>query len=617
MVNHHDHGTPLIARLHEVRSAAELARNEGFAAKHASTQATPEHTLPQTDDVTTDRYRRTVSSDDEGKVLPFIGDVVSYVPGQSVIVERRLTLAEDLYLADHHFVHAPGIKPLSACFPVVPMTVSLEIMAEAAACVAQGYGLVGFEEVTAARWIALADTEALTLRVEGGLEHVDTIRETCRVSVVVFVNGDPQPAISAKVLFSSHYQSGLSFSLAEPAADDGYSVTAVQVYAKRQLFHGPRFQSLVGSIRVGATGVAAGLRVRSADDMFRSTSRPQLLTDPALMDAVGQTMAIWAMQQGRVAFPIGLGKLEFYRPCPAPGTQVAMRVQTTASSLKTLTADVEIEDGAGGVWMRIKGWRSWQFQWDRKLVEFRRRPTRHLLSDTLRLPTPSLDPVCQRVTKARLAGFDLMLLARHYLHMEEMAAYAARSGTPARQSQWLLGRIAAKDAVRAWSARQSGTEETLHPAAFAIESDANGQPVVSHWPEPGRPVPTVSIAHCEDEAIAMAHREPVGIDLERIAERDADFVKAIASESERALLAGFSGVERHEWVTRVWCAKEALGKLLGTGVNSAPQHFEAQAIDTHGSLQMLHRTSGREAIVTTVRDGNFMIAFGFEQACSR
>ena len=58
-----------------------------------------------------------------------------------------MTLDEDLHLADHAFVHAPGVKPLFACLPVVPMTLSLEILAEAAACLAPGYGLIGFEEV--------------------------------------------------------------------------------------------------------------------------------------------------------------------------------------------------------------------------------------------------------------------------------------------------------------------------------------------------------------------------------------------------------------------------------------------------------------------------------------
>ena len=67
-------------------------------------------------------------------VLPFVGHIADHVPGMSITVERMLTLDEDLHLADHTFVHAPGVKPVSACLPVVPLTMAMEIMAETAAC---------------------------------------------------------------------------------------------------------------------------------------------------------------------------------------------------------------------------------------------------------------------------------------------------------------------------------------------------------------------------------------------------------------------------------------------------------------------------------------------------
>jgi len=586
---------PIIARLHEVSSAQEL---EDAAGREPAQPAQPAADEP---------YRATSEEALENR-LPFIGNVVHYLPGNTITALHRLTVDEDLYLADHHFVHAPGVKPLSACFPVVPMTVSLEIMAEVAACLAPGHGLIGFENVTAGRWIALTDTEALTLRIEGRVEHVDTLRETCRVDVAVFAEGESQPSISAKLLLGKHYQCSLSFSHEEFVADCQSS--AAQIYGQRQLFHGPRFQCLTGTIYSGPQGAEAEILVRAPDDLFRSTRNPQLLTDPALMDTIGQVMAIWAMQQHeRVAFPIGIGELEFYGPTPAPGTRVPMHVAIT-SNLKILSADVEIEDGAGNVWLRIKSWKSWQFQWDKRLVDFRRLPMRYLLSDTLPLPASVPGLVCQRLTAKRIAGFDMPLIARHYLTMDEMAAFTGKSGVPPRQLQWLLGRIAAKDAVRAWSAQHAGTEEKLHPAAFAIENNGKGQPLVSRWPDNALPIPTVSIAHCEDQAIAMAHSGPMGVDIERIAEHDADFLNAMSSESERALLAAFSGPGLQEWITRLWCAKEAFGKLLGTGVNEAPQRFEVQAIGADGSLQMHHRSSGRQALVTTMRDGDFIIAFG-------
>lgn len=623
MIDRHDPALPLIARLHEVRSNAELAEAEGFVAvaappaRQARAQA-----AAQADRSAGGRLApaQDADTDADERVLPFVGAVVRHVPDHTVTIERRLSLDEDLHLADHHFVHAHGVKPLAACFPVVPMTVSLEIMAEAAACLAPGYGLTGFENVMAARWIALADTDELTLRVEGRVRHDDPVREIRRVGVEIFVMGETRASISATVLFSSHYQLDLNLGFDAFVTDNCRTLAAARAYGERQLFHGPRFQCLVGDLLMGERGARAELQVRAPADLFRSTGAPQLLSDPSLLDTVGQAMALWTLQHGGVVFPVGLGKLEFYRATPEPGTRVPMHVEVTGNGSKTLTANVQIEDGNGGVWLRIKDWKSWRFQWDRKLVAFRQLPTRHLLSDTLHLPirmggddTQTEEMLCQRMTRARLAGFDLDLLARHYLHLDEMPVFAAHAGQGMRQFQWLLGRVAAKDAVRAWDARRSHSDEALHPAVFAIENDAQGKPLVAHWPRPV--APELSIAHCGDEAIAVAWDAAVGIDLERIATRDAGFVRAMASETERALLAGVPESIRDEWITRLWCAKEALGKLMGTGVETTPHHFEVAALDLpSGVLRMRHRGSGREARVTTLRDGAFVIAVGFDEA---
>jgi phosphopantetheinyl transferase len=612
MANRHDHGTPIIARLHEVQSAADLAAADGFASAALLAPHDDAPTTPR-EEARPDRYRTSASAaQDEDRVLPFVGTVLSYEPGVTVTIERRLSLDEDLHLADHHFVHADGVKSLSACFPVVPMTVSLEIMAEVAACLAPGYGLIGFEHVSAARWIALADTDTLTLRVTGRVHSVDAVREISRIGVEIAVQGDARPSISATVLFSSHYQLDLNLRF---GAVVGRSLRAASVYAGRELFHGPRFQCLVGEMLVGEHGAQVEAQVRAPADLFHSTAHPQLLSDPTLLDTVGQTMAILTLQQGGVVFPIGLGKLELYRATPEPGTHVPMRVEVTGASGKTLTANVEIEDGHGGVWLRVKDWRSWRFQWHRKLVAFRRWPTRHLLSDALALPSSAAnaDAVCQRMTKTRLAGFDLYLLARHYLHVEEMPVFVRAAQHAGRQMQWLLGRIAAKDALRAWAAQRDRRDEMLHPAAFTIANDARGKPEVTHWPRAD--APSLSIAHCGDEAVAIVQSAPVGIDLERIAPRGADFLKSMASEAERTLLANLmTEADSDDWITRLWCAKEAFGKLLGTGVDTTPHHFEAAAIESGGQLRMRHRGSGREAHVTTLLDGGYLTAVALNDA---
>ncbi|MES2759880.1 MAG: polyketide synthase dehydratase domain-containing protein [Pseudomonadota bacterium] len=537
--------------------------------------------------------------------LPFVGAVLDCRAGERITVARRLTLAHDLFLADHNFVHAPAVKALADCFPVVPMTASLEILAETAACLAPGYGLTGFEAVVARRWIAVVDGGELALRVEGRVASTDAGQASTRIAVQLFAGEHPLPAIEATVLFGAQYDA------APPAhawsAPGGQTLDAARLYSERRLFHGPRFQGLHGAIELGPHSACAELRVLPAHDWFAAQPQPQLLCDPALLDAVGQLLGAWAMQQGGIIFPIGLGRLDLFGPTPAPGTLVPVSLRIVGRQLKMLSADVDIGDGAGGVWMRISGWKCWQFQWAAQLVAFQRDPAQFLLSDAQDLPAPLAGLVCRRLGAQRVAGFDLALLARHCLHASEMARFHAKAAWPQRQSDWLLGRVAAKDAARAWHARAGGGGRYLHPAAFAIDSDGAGQPRIACWPGPMAP-PCISIAHSAGEAIAVADAAPLGIDIERVVARDDAFLASFSSVQERHLLAPWPGAERDAWVTRLWCAKEALGKRLGSGVTGAPQQFEAQALSPDGGLRLYHRPSGSVAHIVTVRDGDFVIA---------
>lgn len=546
-------------------------------------------------------------------IMPFIGSILEHVPQRSITIERTLDLAEDLYLADHVFVHAPGIKPLSACLPVLPMTVSLEIMAEAAACLAQGHGLIGFECVKATRWIELADTETLTLRIEARHERVDPERQIHRVAAAIHVGKQTTPAISADVLLAPRYQLELAFAFTEFSSPRRHPLTGEQLYRERLLFHGPSYQCLVGDIILGEEGATGELLVKSpTENQFRSIRRPQLLTDPQLLDAVGQLVGVWAMERERYVFPIGIEKLELYRPTPPAGTRVPVHVEIVDDEAKTLRANIEIQDGAGGVWMRIRHWRMWKFRWERRFVEFRRTPTRRMLSEPLALPSLPPTAVCQTLSAKDLSNFDAGLLARFYLHVDEMPEYAAKAAAPQRQMQWLFGRVAAKDAARAWLERRTRDEAMAHPAAFAIENDARGRPSIKYLSGDKGP-PRISIAHCEDRAIAIAHDGALGVDIELIRTRDQSFLEVFSTAAERNLLigqvGGGSSDQMAEWITRLWCAKEAAGKLLETGVEGGPKKFEATGIDAAGAVRISHGESGRPVWVRTVRDADFIIAY--------
>jgi phosphopantetheinyl transferase len=59
--------------------------------------------------------------------------------------------------------------------------------------------------------------------------------------------------------------------------------------------------------------------------------------------------------------------------------------------------------------------------------------------------------------------------------------------------------------------------------------------------------------------------------------------------------------------TRLWCAKEAMAKALGTGLQGHPKDFEALA-EEDGAFLMRHRPSGERMVVHTARVGPFLVA---------
>ncbi|MGH3996405.1 MAG: 4'-phosphopantetheinyl transferase family protein, partial [Pseudonocardiaceae bacterium] len=171
------------------------------------------------------------------------------------------------------------------------------------------------------------------------------------------------------------------------------------------------------------------------------------------------------------------------------------------------------------------------------------------------------------------------LFMRRYLSAAERADYQRR--TPRAARQWLLGRVAVKDAVRQWL--WNAGAGPVFPVEVTVDNDASGRPrVAGPFDEP----PEVSLAHTGSLAAALvcgADRCPtgVGIDIEQITYRDEHTVAAILTDAECRLVdaQSSSAAERASWVTRFWTAKEAVAKAAGTGLGGRPHQFAVERID--------------------------------------
>ncbi len=532
--------------------------------------------------------------------LPFVGELLEFTPGQSIAIRRVLDLDEDLYLQDHCFINAAPYKPVEDCMPVFPLVMMMEAMAEASACLAPGFGLIALKNVRADRWINLLQRRRSELQIEAVVSAWDENAGRCTVEAKILHQGEP--SASATVVLGSAYACDLAWDFAELESAGPWPISADDLYRERYTFHGPRFRTVSRLESIGDNGLTGALRVLPKDELFASLRDPQLLIDPVVIDGAGQLLGAWAQAYGAYVLPTSIDDVEFYRAAPPPGTEVHLRLDIVRFVPdREVTANMEISDGEGRVWMRLAGWRDQVVSDSPHVMNMQREPQHRMLSTIETMPGVPEDVTLATVSESDLGTGGFNWLAHLYLTSDEIAA--SRSMVGQRPSQYILGRIAAKDAVRFWLAQRTGGE-MAHPALIAIDIDANGRPVVR--PMPGfATMPQISIAHTTGVALAAASSHIVGVDLELASRPSDDLLAEFATPDEEALLPSFDERENDPtWPMRLWCAKETVGKAVGTGLAGTPRNFQLAQAEVDGRMIIVYRPLSQVwTVATEVRHG--------------
>ena len=171
--------------------------------------------------------------------------------------------------------------------------------------------------------------------------------------------------------------------------------------------------------------------------------------------------------------------------------------------------------------------------------------------------------------------------AKAMLSEAERADLAAR-GNAKRVADRTLGRVAAKQAVSELTG--------MDPHSFRIDNLSSGEPVVRR--DDDGPVPHISIAHRDGQAIAVATPEGrAGVDLEVVESRAPSFARTWFRETERHLCQGDPRLE-----SQVWAVKEAVLKVLGTGMRLDPREVEVLDVaEGQGSVRLWGDAAERHA----------------------
>ncbi len=195
----------------------------------------------------------------------------------------------------------------------------------------------------------------------------------------------------------------------------------------------------------------------------------------------------------------------------------------------------------------------------------------------------------------------------------EWAEVTARN--PNRGREWLLARLAAKNAVRAWLHAHAGL--TADPAEIAIRKTELGRPMVvlrnglaSH-----QLTPSVSMTHIDGFALAAACRGGVGIgvDVEGVQRvRDgAGLLRHVGQASEIEMVERLFPNRWNEGAVLLWAVKEAAAKALGTGLLGRPQDFLATEVSPDGRWAQV-RCGDQRVGVQVVRLATYMCALGHD-----
>ncbi len=475
--------------------------------------------------------RRFPAAAELGLLMDDVADAVTAVltvrrPVAAASTTLRVSTAAMPYLLDHCITQQRVGWPDEADRrPVVPATTMVRHLVDAAERAASGRVAVAVEDVELHRWLVAAPATDVTVSVRPVSRDRMHVRLGEHAEAVV-VLGDRYP----------------------PAPDRGWPVepgerataqSADALYAQRWLFHGPRFQVVTKSVGISGSGVRGEITVPDVPG--------------AMLDGVGHVLGQWLAEHqtgGCVAFPVRIGRIRFHGPEPAAGKTVACAVRVTHRTDDFVEADAQVSV-AGRPVVSISGWRDRQFGGDTTI------------SAVFRFP--ELSTVAQRQPGGwwsaaepwrDLAARELYLHA--YLASDERQQYEACR--PVDRRQWLLRRIAVKDAVRGrlWD-HGSGP---LFPAEIAVTEDRTGRLAVTGRHGLVVPALDVAVAHCQEMAVVSVRgdQEPNDIHLSEAPETTDELPPFSGDRMRTALLHNPDGLPPRRYLV-AWRASKSNEEL--------------------------------------------------------
>jgi phosphopantetheinyl transferase (holo-ACP synthase) len=456
--------------------------------------------------------------------FPFFHDIVENVPGVRAVARHRFSAEREIIFHDHALGRDVSTEdPSLLGLTLVPLTVTMEMLAEGGALLERNKVLVGMRDIRASRWITLEKPgytiEATAKQTTPGEVHValreagaaNTLRPILAEAVAVFAarypdSGPPRP-----------------FAL----ENEKRSAWVPEQLYRTGMFHGSLMQGTKSVERAGRNGCSATLEALPHAQLFTDNPRPAFLFDPVLLDAAGQVVAYWfweAIEKGTDLFPYRVGAFHCYAPAPPTGTLLECRVVRRFESDAVIHSDIEVLDRAGKVYYRLDNWETRRFPQPPRFLRLRIDPRATYISTPWNEPLAAIagkrGVACCRVEGLPQAFLEsshsvwLKTLAYLVLSRRERATWDNLQASAKERYDWLLGRCAAKDAVRMLIQERFG--EQLCAADVEIVGDPSGRLAVEGaWKQRLGANPVVALANSgiAGAVAALNAADLAGIDL--------------------------------------------------------------------------------------------------------
>lgn len=520
--------------------------------------------------------------------------VLATEPGISLELHATLKLVDYPFLRDY----ALGSSRLSRTntqlrgMTLLSVPAGLELMCEAAQRILpEGLQVICIQTMKAQRWLGF-ERDRLDVRIWA--ERISWHMSGQYAVKVQLRREQPNsdftwPALEATIVLAASYPPvhlACPSPLVNPRA---VNWSGRDIYPRR-LFQGPQLRTIHHVDSWSENGIDYVLEVPSPAQAITSTELPAFAVAPILFDGMVSGFPLWRSHEkfeGAISFPFRARSIRFFAPEPPPGTRLRAYLRLVGVTPRSLSVDILISDGQGNLLFEILGWEELSTHVARKLYDFTLCPTDNYFSDPLPnelmppTPVPVWGAVIQSVNPRFFTSNQelwLKTLAMIVLTPQERDEWYDNASSPARRLEWILGRVAAKEATRRHL--QDTRREHWGGSDITIWPDDSGKPhaIWQGMQEQGSVV-DLSIAHTASLVVAaVAENARLGIDLEQLGrDLSEEFARGVFAQEEQEL-AATSG-DAPAMLLRFWCAKEAVSKALGTGIRYSPIDLRVRSMD--------------------------------------